>query len=298
MNIEQKLPPATFCWAAPSWVLPGTIAENVEFLRGRTKETALCLFDTLGSLAYTQKDLPINEEEALQAGMPAMRYHVHLPSDLFPNETNVPPEEEGAVAARTAFNVFNKVRYLTPSSAVLHPPALTRPKSNLSSPAQENTPEKGSTQWASYLLESFLQTWQKLTPIPLLLENTVETPLTLLNSSLFGRTRFGVCLDVAHLIHGRQQDFFKTFSPAMIRLIHWSAPGDSDQHLPLSCLSEREQFLARQILMTTPEDVVHVIEVFYWKGVETSLAVLQKLMATTKRSRERTCPHMNNAFRA
>ena len=44
--------------AAPSFVLPGNIVENVRFLAGRVEEVALCFFENAACLAYTEQDLP------------------------------------------------------------------------------------------------------------------------------------------------------------------------------------------------------------------------------------------------
>ncbi|MDO5484253.1 MAG: hypothetical protein Q4F27_05035, partial [Desulfovibrionaceae bacterium] len=62
--------------AAPSFVLPGTVAENAAFLAGKVDEVALCLFEAQACLAYTAADMP-----AALADLP-LRWHVHLPVDL------------------------------------------------------------------------------------------------------------------------------------------------------------------------------------------------------------------------
>ena len=66
--------------AAPSFVLPGTVAENARFLSGRVDEMALCFFEAQACLKYGENDLPPDLAEPSESGR--LRCHVHLPVDL------------------------------------------------------------------------------------------------------------------------------------------------------------------------------------------------------------------------
>ena len=61
--------------AAPSFVLPGTVAANARFLAHKVDEVALCFFEARACLAYGPEDLPPD-----LADLP-LRWHVHLPVD-------------------------------------------------------------------------------------------------------------------------------------------------------------------------------------------------------------------------
>ena len=91
-DMLPPLPPSPAPVAAPSFVLPGNIVENVRFLAGRVEEVALCFFENAACLAYTEQDLPPDLRDL------PLRWHVHLPFDL-------PwPEKASAAACRPALD--------------------------------------------------------------------------------------------------------------------------------------------------------------------------------------------------
>jgi hypothetical protein len=95
--------------AAPSFLWPGTIAENCARLATTVPEVGLLFFETRSCLEYTDDDLPLSLAEL------GLRYHVHLPLDL--------PWAEGAEAVlETVHKLLAKCAFLQPWAAVLHPP--------------------------------------------------------------------------------------------------------------------------------------------------------------------------------
>jgi hypothetical protein len=234
--------------AAPSRVIPGTPADNFRFLagaaRGKIREIGLCLFETEACLAYTEEELPSDP-----ACLP-FSLHAHLPVDL--------PWHGGAeAAAARALRLMDKIEPLAPRAAVLHMPAL---------------PD------AAGLLRAFSSLWRSRRATPLLLENTDTSPPALL-ADLVANAGFGLCLDMAHMAAYRQEALME--SRALVSraaLVHWSAPGGADRHLPLTRLTTKERALFRSAAKRLPPDPVHLIEVFDWKGVEESLTVLSELI--------------------
>ncbi len=238
--------------AAPSCVLPATVAENAAFLAHKVQEVGLCFFQTEPCLAYTETDVP-----AELAALP-LRYHIHLPVDL-------PWRKGGAVVARKALCVLEKVTYLKPRYAVLHPPTAT--------PAEQ---EK--------LLRTFLKTWCAASKVPILLENLEHAALTDLPESFFATTHtntavFGVCLDVGHMLgFGQEYILHAPHLLKAIQLLHWSAPGLRDEHLPLHALTDGQYALVQKLMPLLPKKAVHMLEIFHWDGVEKSWPVLKHLM--------------------
>lgn len=240
-------------FAAPSFVMPGTVAENARFLSGRAAEVGLCLFETRACLEYGAEDLPPD-----LAALP-LTWHVHLPVDL-------PWEDGGAAAASSALTVLEKVRYLAPHVAVLHPPETH------GDPARRDA-----------LLVSFAAAWRG-SGISVLLENIDGCPLTDMVDVICGQD-FGVCLDVGHLLGYDQNRLPKT--PELmerVRLVHWSAPGVRDQHLPLTALTPEQRTAARRVAAGLPDGVTHLVEVFHWRGVEESLPVLDSVLGMSGRA--------------
>ncbi len=230
--------------AAPSFVIPANVAENARFLAGRVDEVALCFFESRACLAYGPEDLPEN-----LADLP-LKWHIHLPFDL--------PWQSGEGAAQTALAVADKVSFLPVKYAVLHPPGL-----------KEN--EKQCA-----ILRGFHNIWRKFSPIKPLLENTADSDLCGLEPDIW--EKFGLCLDIGHLLGYKQKSLLsdhRLLSKAVIA--HWSAPGSQDQHLPLTMLAENELCAAKRIAALLPPGTIHVLEIFNWHGVESSIPMLAEI---------------------
>ncbi len=253
--------------AVPSCVLPANVAENAYFLAHKVQEVGLCLFETKACLDYTQEDLPLD----LQA-LP-LRWHVHLPVDL-PWKQPGAKALSGVHAARKALAVFAKAAFLRPRYVVLHPPTFI---ADLVVQGQ--------------LLKEFLATWHSENSCPVLLENIQDMPLYTLPVDIFEQASqrglekslpptFGICLDVGHMLAFGQEAFMeKKNLLEKVRLVHWSAPGDLDDHKPLSAFTEAEQRVLWELMPLLPAQCTHMIEVFHWQGIEASFPYLQKYLA-------------------
>ena len=254
--MKTSSPSAALRWALPSWTTPGTAADNARLLEGRVPEIGLCFFETAACLAYGEKDIPPAGLRGWSQDRPArpMRYHVHLPAD-FDWESQTP-----ARLAETAFAVFAKAERLAPDKAVLHPPA-----------------DMPSLR-ASTLLAGFIQTWRRLSPARVLLENIRGAMLCDLDPALFGDEGFGVCLDAGHLMGYRQDALLASPLPRQAELFHWSAPGGGDRHRPLTELLAQERETAVRILGMAKPSAVHLIEVFDLEGALASYPVLTELL--------------------
>lgn len=238
-----------FPFAAPSCVVPGTVAENAHFLAGKVAEVGLCFFETQPCLAYGVEDLPISLKDL------PLSWHVHLPVDL-------PWEVGGRAAAAVAVVLMAKVAYLSPWAAVLHPPHSPQ------------SPRGG----AGALLADFATLWREYSDVPLLLEN-IDTASLVELSGVIEEADYGICLDVGHALGYAQGDLLDNASLLQrVALVHWSAPGQRDQHLPLTALTPEERDIALQTARKLPDGARHVLEIFHWSGVEASAPVLKDLL--------------------
>lgn len=236
--------PQPWTIAVPSCVIPGTVAENARFLAGKVAEVGLCLFEAESCLRYGVTDIPTS-----LAQLP-LTWHIHLPVDL-------PWEAGGAAAAVMALAVGGKVRFLQPRLAVLHPPA-------------------GSPETQARLLRDFAAAWRKHSACPLLLENIDTCPLATLPADIFDA--FAVCLDVGHMLgFGQEVLLEQPHILHKVRLVHWSAPGAKDQHLPLRALTADQRGTACRVLRQIPREACHMLEIFHWAGVDSSRPVLTTL---------------------
>ncbi len=265
-----------FPFAAPSFVLPASVAENAQFLAHKVQEVGLCFFETKACLAYTEQDLPVS----LQA-LP-LRWHVHLPVDLVWSRR----QGGGAHAAKMALAVLAKAVFLRPRMAVLHPPVFEEDIL-----AQET------------LLREFLETWCAHTSVPILLENIRFAPLYDLNSALFNATEltalrskqvhkgrkkantlqaFGICLDVAHMLTFGQEAMLERHDLlSKVQLVHWSAPGalaGQDKHKPLTQLTAEQRNVLQKLVPLLPASATHMIEIFHWQGVCDSVHFLRAIL--------------------
>ncbi len=240
--------------AAPSFVLPGTVAENMRFLGGKVDETALCFFEAQACLAYDEKDIAPD-----LAGLP-LRCHVHLPVDLpWPSGKGAAAETTARAAADLALAVCARAARLRPGLAVLHPPAGSPPRKRA-------------------LLRAFASRWQARSAVPLLLENIDSCDVLELGADFLSDHGLGLCLDVGHLLGYAQNRLLDSGLPEKAALIHWSAPGRRDEHLALTRLTPPQRRTATAIMARLPPSAVHLAAVFHWPGVAASLPVLAALV--------------------
>lgn len=245
--------------AAPSFVLPGTVAENASFLADRVDEIGLCFFESKACLAYDERDLPLD-----LTTLP-LRWHIHLPVDLPWTTDN--KDRDALTAANTAFAVLQKAFFLCPHLAVLHPP--------------ETDLEKQYR-----LLSSFAGHWQRLTGGKgprLVLENVGYSDVTSLGTTFLQDNDLGFCLDVGHLLGYAQYTILDSGLPEYADLVHWSAPGRQDEHLPLSFFTLSQRETALMIMARLPHTAVHLAEIFHWQGAATSLDELDALAREAER---------------
>ena len=238
----------------PSFVVPGTIKDNVHFLNGLVGEIGLCFFESRACLAYTEADIPSVPECG------NLRFHVHLPLDLvWPDEAS--KAGDARHTAHTAFAVLQKAEHLTPRYAVLHVP-----KGNLS--RQRN------------LLATFVEQWQELTSVPLLLENSSHCSVASLGRSFLENLQTGFCLDTGHLLAYGQNDILTSDLLDKTILVHWSAPGKAlpHRHLSLKALACNELQLLKKMVPQLAQKCTHMLEIFSWNTVLESLPVLRALL--------------------
>lgn len=245
--------------AAPSWVIPGTIAENCAFLQNKVAEVALLFMEVKSCLAYTRADLP-PELAAL-----GLSFHVHLPADL-------PWENGGEAVAGICLGLMDKVAFAGARRAVLHPPF------------------PGDVPCGS-ALEAFAKTWRgNGRELPdVLLENTRENDLSGLKS-FFGHGGFGLCPDLGHILaYGQTATLalLEALPPeAAPRMLHCNAPGSGlpgepakSAHLPLDTLDAAGRALGRRLCSLLAEGGVVVAELFDWSHIVRSLPVLAEWTA-------------------
>lgn len=262
-------------WAVPSWVKPGTAAENARFLAGRVPEIGLCLFE-----AESSAHMPEIELLRGLAGLP-LRWHAHLPSEL-PGQRALASDPgearaQGERAAELALAVWRRAAFLHPRFGVLHLPA----------PPEGN--QAGGTGSAASWLEAFFRIWRESgeQPRDIALENVRGAPFRLLDAAC-GADDASLCLDMAHtLAYGQEGDSVRPDILKRVRLLHWSAPGPAgmprDRHLPLTGLTpgQKDWLLrvwARRALPLLPANVTHLVEVFDWEGILLSLPELEEIL--------------------
>ena len=239
--------------AAPSFVIPAGVAENARFLAGKVDEVGLCLFETRACLNYGPQDLPPD-----LAALP-LRWHAHLPVDLPWPQKSTATTHPARTAATLARQILVKAAFLDPRYAVLHPP-------------------KGSPLMQRRLLAGFAHHWKKHCHVPLLLENVAHSDIHGLGPGFLQDHGLGLCLDVGHLLGYGQKNLLFSALPEQATLVHWSAPGDGDRHLPLTALTAPQMQTATGLMARFANTATHMAEIFNWKGLACSLPVLDALL--------------------
>lgn len=255
-----------FHWAVPSWVQPGSVAENCRFLQGRVPEVALCFFETAACLRYTADDLP-------EAGLP-LGYHVHLPLDLPWHREDPLPQahsllDEAELCAGICLELVRKIRSLAPRCAVIHPPARPADQAWLQ-----------MRHFRHVLAEALLRDGWSL---PLCWENTRHNSLQeVLGHAPLLPEGSGLCLDFGHLLRYHHAALLEEAILAQASMIHWNLVDERGRHLPVSTLADRERKLAEHIMARVPATCVHVLEVFSWQGVCASLPCVHELWCAAR----------------
>lgn len=217
----------TFTLAGPSFVIPGTIHENVMVLKDYVGEVGLTFFDSRACLNYSDKDLP----QSL-AGL-GLKYHVHLPLDL--NWSRGAGHVFGVVEA-----LVQKSGFLEPDKFVLHPP-----------------PKAGH-------LEEFAVLWKKkgFNPSHLLVENVQGHDLSGLWQVIEGEG-LGVCLDMGHIMAYDQMGILeKDIVWERTSLVHAYGREDHTGHVGLQVISETGKRILQLILSGVNDHTTVLLEVF------------------------------------
>ncbi|WP_456324826.1 cobamide remodeling phosphodiesterase CbiR [Desulfonauticus submarinus] len=231
----------TFLLSAPSYVLPATIEKNCLFLQKYVSGIYLAFFETKACLEYTEKDLPLS-----LANFP-FRYHIHFPLDL-------KWQKDGCYEAEICFSLWEKVKFLSPWSGVLHPPK-----------------EKEK-------LQKFVDTWVDLGGIAedLLIENIKGIDLVDLWPVVLG-TGVNVCLDIGHMLaYGQESILHLSGFWERVKLLHFYGKETCERHYDLSFLSDAGWNFFKKILNNISDQTEIVLELFNKKDFLNSLRILRK----------------------
>ena len=234
---REKLKRLPWRVAVPSFVLPAGVADNCRFLDGLADEVSLLFLEARACLDYGPADLP-----AWLADLD-LDYHVHLPLDL-PWDRGPEPALEGILA------LAGKAAFLAPRAFVLHPPG-----------------DLG-------LLPAIAARWAGQGPAaPLLLENTAQhEPAALAGPA--GAAGLGLCLDLGHAMAYAREPAARSVDFGRVGMLHLSAPGRGDEHLPLDRLDPGGRDLLRSWLARLPPAATLTVEVFSVPGLLASLHCL------------------------
>jgi hypothetical protein len=223
--------------AVPSFVTPAGVADNCRFLDGLADEVALLFLETRACLDYGPADLPPDLADL------DLAFHMHLPLDL--------PWDQGADSALDAvLALAGKTAYLSPRAFVLHPP-----------------PDLG-------LLPAVAGRWRSEGPgVPLLLENTEQHGPEALEAPARA-AGLPLCLDLGHAMAYGQELAALSLDFGQVAMLHLSAPGRGDEHLPLDRLSPEGRNLLRNWLGRLAPGATLCVEVFSVDGLLVSLHCL------------------------
>lgn len=234
---------APYSIAAPSFVIPDTVAANCRFLSGKVDEVALVFFETEACLKYSGEDLPPE-----LARLP-LRYHVHLPLDL--------PWSSGATAVAKIIDALaRKVDYLRPTAYVLHPPADASALEALARALPQTAPATES----------------------ILLENVEGNDLTDC-ATVAMRAGYNFCLDIGHYL-AFGQDALEHIPGIWerVRMLHLYGPGPKGEHGPLAELDTDGRKTLRSWLERAKNCSTLVAEVFREAHLAPSLDELNGLL--------------------
>lgn len=237
--------------AVPSFVAPGTVAQNLAFIAAEgdfVDEAELVFFEAEACLAYGPADLPSRLPDGLAV-------HVHLPLDLDWTD----PEAAAAISAR----LLAKAKDFSPTAATLHPPndpsrlrrfvaAFAAAGADPGLLRLENTPENEGGQW-------------------------IDAAISL---------GLGFCYDVGHrMLAGRPHPLLQPPALDHVRMMHLYAPTPKGRHEGLDRLDAAGRWIVAadlDLLLGAGLETL-VLEVFDWAGVLASRDALYALRPELRR---------------
>ncbi|WP_320005978.1 cobamide remodeling phosphodiesterase CbiR [Maridesulfovibrio sp.] len=220
-----------FQLAAPSWVIPGTVADNCRFLDGKVDEVALLFFETESCLAYNEDDLPQELSDY------RLSFHIHHPLDL-------PWNEGGERVAEIVLALAAKAAHLNPKTHVIHPPSAGK--------------------YAAGLILDFAGAIARSGAAPgnFLFENIKNNSLLGLTDTI-AECGMNICLDLGHILAYAQHDLLHEAAlDGMVSMLHLNAPGPKGKHLGLDHLDADGLEIMGVLLEMLSEDGVVTVEVF------------------------------------
>lgn len=259
----------TIPFASTSHVIPATLKENIQFLRGKVSGISLLCFEP--SLPVVKDLLPFHGE-----------WHIHLPY-LVPEDFYKSPADYTKFSTRysketiwkncwdqsitindietfanTCIRITKHCYILKPKYCVLHLPSTQK-------------------QHAEFFLNHFLTVWKKELPLEMLCLENVKNASFLDYEKILLSSSCSLCLDIAHALSYEQtnclehQELMKK-----VKIVHWSAPFEEnteqygeDKHLNLNHLKPYTDY-CRNVIKSVPETATHVLELFSWEEIEKS----------------------------
>ncbi len=244
-----------FTLACPSFIYPAGYADNVRHLAPFIDEIQLLFFES------QPQSLPSRElirELANLAGSQTIRYHVHLPSDIYPGH---PDSDERRRAADAVRDVLVRCEPLAPSTYTLH---LNRHPDNL--------PALSINRWQDHLIE----TLQRMLPSDMdhrrISVETLDYPFERV-APVIAALDLSVCMDMGHLmVHGADIAAFFERWRDRITIVHLHGVKAASDHLSLDHLDRRQMHTVLKLLQSFSGVVC--LEVYSQPGLEASLAHL------------------------
>ncbi|THB69815.1 MAG: hypothetical protein D6E12_03950 [Desulfovibrio sp.] len=243
MDIRDLISCLPWPIVAPSWVIPGGLAENCRFLAEHVDHAQLLFFEAEACLAYTESDLPLGLADL------GLSYHLHLPLDL---DWESSPE----AALATVLALAEKTDFLSPHSYILHPP---------SNPA---------------LLQEFVARWTTAgrNPAQVCVENLAEHDPAR-HFPVMDTHGVSLCLDFGHALQAGHQHLLRPEVLSRAAMVHVNAPcpKGSSRHGDLARLTPGESTELTDLLKQMSPDTFLVLEVFSWPEWVDSLQRLHDL---------------------
>jgi hypothetical protein len=213
--------------AAPSWVWPGSVAENTLRLVPGFSEISVVLFESEPTPAYDPADFP-----AELTGRGAT-FHLHLPLDL--------PWARGTEAVNGVLDrLYTATGALKPWASVLHAP-----------------PDDRGLASAAALFKA-----RGLKPRQVLVENTADFDLC----DFWCDIKYfdlGACLDLGHLLaYGQERTMGLPGLWKRVRMLHLCAPGENGRHESLARLDRAGRAVLKRMLASLAPGSVIVLELF------------------------------------
>jgi sugar phosphate isomerase/epimerase len=261
MNLKNQFP---FRLGAPSYVVPGDILTNVNYLSKKVDDIELVIFesDEISALPELKTIFELGQV-ALHNDL---TFTVHLPLDIWLGDSD---QHERQKSVAKCLRVIEHMQPLTPFGYVFH--CIKTPKY-----PSNNT---DSACWRKNIEKSIDELLFSELASNMICIETLEYPFELIEPIIMEK-QLSICLDIGHILMNRlpMENYLNKFIKQS-RIVHLHGVKEGRDHQEISTVGDKFlSLLFQQLNKSKSSEQVVTVEVFNSLAFNASLSIMEKFI--------------------